>query len=298
VRIMLVRWKQSFNALIISLFSLLLIATSTISVVAQRKNLIVDANFEIGETIKDIFPGREIEDKGSLSLVESPVRSGKRALKVIVDGVRSEIKANGAGGSNIKDNRERWFGFSTYFPDDFETSSQRNSVDIFFQIHERPDACESWRSPPLSLYGQYNKMEIGVIHDPNECSKRNPGNVEGEGNKKTIFSTPFIRGRWVDWVIHVIWSHQEKGGLIEAWMDGKKVVTYTGPNCYNDQKEMYLKVGLYHHDKIKHVHYVDELRMGNANATYEDVAPESKAVPAFKSRPLPKRSAPSDKKSK
>jgi hypothetical protein len=279
---MIMYFKHKLHQAAFGLICALLIMVFAGSGLAQRKNLIVEEGFESGGAIRDLFPGREIDGSGSFSIVNSPVRVGNRSMKVVVNGVRTEIKANGAGGSNITNGKERWFGFSLYFPNDFETTTtSRGGVDIFFQIHERPDACEDWRSPPFAVYGRDNKLEISVIHDPNPCSKGNPGNVEGKGNKKTIYSTPFIRGRWVDMVLYVKWAHDDAGnGLTEAWIDGKKVVSYKGPNCYNDQKEMYLKMGTYHHDSIVHTHYVDEIRMGNDKATYSDVVPgNSNATP-------------------
>jgi hypothetical protein len=273
---------NEIRKLSIGVFSTLFILLITTQTFAQRKNLILDQGFESGGAIRDMFPGREIDGSGSLTVVDSPVRAGKKSCKVITKGVRTEVKYNGAGGSNIPNGKERWFGFSVYFPNEFvTTTTSGGGVDIIFQIHERPDSCENWRSPPFAVYGRDNKLEISVIPDPNACSKGNPGNVEGKGNKKLIYSTPFIRGRWVDMVLHVRWAHDEAGdGLTEAWIDGKKVVSYKGPNCYNDQKEMYWKMGLYHHDDMLHTHYMDELRIGNQNATYSDVAPGTGTTPS------------------
>ncbi len=45
-----------------------------------------------------------------------------------------------------------------------------------------------------------------------------------------------------------------------------------GSNCYNDEHGLYFKWGLYHTDGHR-VLYNDELRIGEAESTYADVAP-------------------------
>ena len=182
---------------------------------------------------------------------------------------------DGAGGANQE--KERWFGFSVYLPEDWKTITFPGS-DILFQIHERPDRelGEDWRSPPLYLRVDGDKMEWRIRWDSKEFSKGN----EAEGTA-TVYSGPLVKGKWVDWVVHVRWSYQQDG-LVEVWRDGKKETTHRGPNCYNDQREMYLKIGNYHTgspgklwpDGLKQrVSYFDEVRMGGPQATYADVAP-------------------------
>jgi hypothetical protein len=54
------------------------------------------------------------------------------------------------------------------------------------------------------------------------------------------------------------------------------VVDHRGPNSYNDEVVPYFKVGLYKRKwnmVSKRVLYADEVRIGNGNATYSDVAP-------------------------
>jgi predicted transcriptional regulator len=88
-------------------------------------------------------------------------------------------------------------------------------------------------------------------------------------------------GLWTDWVFHVKWSW-ESDGLLEVWKNGKKVIHYEGPIGYNDRRGVYFKTGIYkwvwkmtperdHSTTTKRVTYVDEVRIGNENATYQDV---------------------------
>jgi hypothetical protein len=249
----------------------------------QGTPLILTGDLESGDFKQ--FHGREAADH-ELKIVTSPVRAGKYAARVEVNKqeynvgggrFRAEVTHNGAGGANQE--KERWFGFSVYLPDDWKTISFPGS-DILFQIHERPDKGEDWRSPPLALRVAADKMEWTIRWDSKALSEGN----KAEGTA-TVYSGPLVKGKWVDWVVHVRWSYRQDG-LVEVWRDGKKEASHQGPNCYNDQREMYLKIGNYHtgsRGKLwpegleQRVSYFDEVRMGGPQATYADVAPPKAA---------------------
>ena len=90
-------------------------------------------------------------------------------------------------------------------------------------------------------------------------------------------------------MFHVKWSHKSDG-LLEVWKDGKLVVRKTGPNTYNDKRGPFLKMGIYKPQwkskpelsKVtKRVIYFDEVRVGDASASYEDVVPSRPNLPIF-----------------
>jgi hypothetical protein len=238
----------------------LCLITLSISALAQRKNLIFECGFE-----GDRCGANAETEGGSLSNVTSPVRVGKGALKVSCSGVRAELKGNGAGGPNKPEWRERWFAVSIFIPNDFKGNPKGSAM--FLQIHERPDDCENWRSPPLNFSMRGDEMWITVKWEAKACS---PPSAPEKQIWKDAASK--YKGRWSDWVLHTIWSYKDDG-LTEAWVDGKKVVEYRGPNAYNDQKEYYWKSGMYKRWDGLVTHYMDELRVGNEKATYADVAP-------------------------
>jgi hypothetical protein len=262
------RMGRLFVGLLSSILIVSLFATSSM---AQRKGIMYYCGLE-GDRCGT---NAEIEG-GSLTNVSSPVRFGKGALRVNCSGVRAELKGNGAGGPNKPEWKERWFAVSVYIPNEFK--GNKGGSAMFLQIHERPDSCENWRSPPLNFSMRGEEMWITVKWDPDACSKG--GGVPSGGGEKQIWkdAASKYKGRWSDWVIHTIWSYKDDG-LTEAWVDGKKVVTYRGPNAYNDSKEYYWKSGMYKRFSGSTMHYMDELRMGNENATYEDMAPGNPGQP-------------------
>ena len=258
---------------------LLAAGCSAVAFAAEKQRLILTGDLETGNFKQ--FDDREAAEH-ELQVVESPVRAGKYAARIEVTHdeynvgggrFRAEVTQNGAGGANQE--QERWFGFSIYLPNDW-TTIEFPGEDILFQIHERPDKGEDWRSPPLALRVAKEKMEWTIRWDSKPLSHRN----KAEGTA-TVYSGPLVKGQWIDWVLHVRWSYR-KDGLVEVWRDGNKVAAHEGPNCYNDQREMYLKIGNYHtgypgklwpEGLQQRVSYFDEVRMGGPKAKYIDVAP-------------------------
>ncbi|MDQ3291213.1 MAG: polysaccharide lyase [Bacteroidota bacterium] len=248
-----------------------------------RKNLLVEGTFETKDMSQfDRFEGASHE----LVVQHRFYRSYPNSIRVEVNsnenniggkGWRAELVQYDAGGPN-KD-KERWFGFSIRVPEDWRVIDSTKSTDIFLQIHDRPDPCETYRTPPLALLIDQNKFTALAYSDSNPCS----ANVypRGKGTtRQTVMEQPLIKGKWVDWVIHVKWSYKNDG-LLEIWQDGRKVTTYKGPIGYNDTKSMYLKTGLYHISNgdgwpkglKRRVLYYDDIRMGNQQASYADVKP-------------------------
>jgi hypothetical protein len=91
------------------------------------------------------------------------------------------------------------------------------------------------------------------------------------GGKKKRYDLPKIRkGAWQDMMYRV--RYAERGGLVEVWMNGKKVVSYAGPLGSGSARNfMYHKIGLYR-DKMKEpmTIYFDDYRMG---PTINEVSP-------------------------
>ncbi|MFP2904248.1 polysaccharide lyase [Pyxidicoccus sp. 3LFB2] len=174
---------------------------------------------------------------------------------------------NGLGG---KAGQTRWYGFSYYIPNDWVDDP--TTSEVIWQLHEFPDACEDWRSPYLALYLTGNVIKLNRRYDSKPCSN---GNIpEGSG---TIASTPVIKGQWVDVVIKAQFSYTSTG-RVQYWVNGQLVGDQTGGNIYNDTAAGYLKVGLYRWEWkdttiASRTLYHDEVRVGDANSTYAEVAP-------------------------
>lgn len=209
----------------------------------------------------------------SAELVSSPVRAGNKALKVTYkktdgqDTKRAELAGDFAPG-----NSERWYGISIYVPTSFTTTE---GSFIITQFHDQPDDGEAYKIPPLFLATNGQRLTLGNRWDTRKITP--PRDVQRQDWDLGLLP----KGRWVDFVFHVKWSHQSDG-ILEVFQDGKMVVSKTGTNSYNDQSGPYMKLGMYasgiesHPEEYNFTQqeiYFDEVRVGDAGASYQDVSP-------------------------
>ena len=225
--------------------------------------------------------GTERSAKHSIRVVTKPVRSGRYSARIelrhadpiVAGGRRAEIKQPADASGQV----ERWYGWSLFLPEDYPRDP---AAEIVTQWHASPDRDlgEVWRSPPLAVEIRNGKWHVVWRWDADRVMASNVAD-----GMRTVNLGACRRGEWTDWVVHVRWSWQGRG-LLEVWLDGTKKFTYEGPIGYNDARGVYLKLGLYkwtwntpagkadHPDQAR-ILYVDAVRIGNSQASYQDVAP-------------------------
>jgi len=184
---------------------------------------------------------------------------------------------------------EYWIGFSTYIPNDFVVDVE-GLTDILFQAQALPDSGEIYRQPVLAIAIDEDRWEVKTRWDTQKFRDPSEGTTAWSGSQK-VYDEPLGAdiGKWTDWVIHVKWSYQSDG-FLQLWRDGVQVVDRTGPNCSNDERGPQLSLGVYKwpwresfsftSNTEWRLFYHDELRIGGAAASYEDVAPASGSPPA------------------
>jgi hypothetical protein len=220
---------------------------------------------------------------GEIWVQSALTRSGAYAQKVTVlqterdmggSAWRAEtVKDSGLGG---KAGQTLWYGFSYYIPADWVYDS--STSEVIWQLHEFPDACETWRSPYLALYAQGNTVSLVRRYDSKACTVGNT--PEGIA---TVATTPLVRGQWVDVVIKAQFSYTSSGRT-QYWVNGQLVGDQAGGNIYNDIRPGYLKIGLYRWEWkntaiASRTMYHDEVRVGDANSSYAEVAPRGNPSP-------------------
>ena len=196
----------------------------------------------------------------SITRSDQVARSGKYStryeLNINDDDVAKSKRAEAARASDDESTlSERWYGASYYLPKEYVP-------DIC------PELITQWQSrkgvsPPLALWtnnGIWQIVQFGKSHTD---------------------LGPYETGKWVDFVFHVKWS-TGSDGLIEVWKEGKKVFSTTGENTYTDfDTGNYMKNGIYKWgwkkgyptNTDKRVLFIDDVRIGDESASYEDVAP-------------------------
>jgi hypothetical protein len=221
-------------------------------------------------------------DNGSLSPTKhsgnspqvqtSARRAGKGGMMSILDyswsnNFRTEVSFRVDGPYVDKD---YWYGFSILLPNGY---SADKVWETLVQWHHIRDTGDTTNSPPLKLQSTNGVWMIENWWNPNRKS------LHGDSKMRRFHLGPYATGRWTDFVFRIRWSYGS-GGVLEVWQNGRKVVSATGPNTYNDAKMPWLKYGIYKGwksrspDKVKRrVVFHDEVRIQGPGGSYSRVAP-------------------------
>lgn len=198
------------------------------------------------------------------------VKSGSHSIRfelhstdpVVSSSVRTEIEiVNYIGGVSDTQEMERWYGLSYYLQD----WAVDGFADSILQWHDESGPC-----PPLSIQTYDGHMWL------QQC-------ISG-GNTSNDLG-PIISNAWFEVVIHVKWTTTTTGG-IDMWVNGVKKVNKINANIKtNSPGGSYLKIGMNKFNWAdsggaldpslitQRIFYIDDIRIGNASATYNDVAP-------------------------
>lgn len=244
--------------------------------VSAGVNLLNKADFDSGNFSGWRGPANKGKDYGTAQLVSSPVRAGSKAIKFNVtrgftDGSkrrRSQFREP----INAKYGTDYWYGWSMYIPNDwvFDNSVQTvlwqwhlNNAAIPFNAPDRPSNI----GVPLLFITKGTTLSLKVNHPTGQ---------------KTLYTTSYsgMKGKWTDFVAHVVWS-PSGDGVVESWINGQKIANYRGPTSYKDPTGApYCMIGIYKPewknrpgDTNNVTLYFDEVRIGGPSASYKDVAP-------------------------
>jgi hypothetical protein len=169
---------------------------------------------------------------------------------------------------------ERWYGGSWYLVD-WGTDDFGESI---LQWHDIDGS-----GPPLAIQIYDNHIYLTQLINGTRV----------ENDLGTVVSN-----EWIDFVIHVKWSASgtlaSGSGQIECWRNGVKLVDKNNLRT-NSTGGSYIKLGMNKWNwappfgpgdtqQSQRIFYIDEFRIGDASATYNDVAPPATGTP-FASRP-------------
>ena len=146
------------------------------------------------------------------AIVTTPTRTHTHAVAFTIPGpaqagARTELVPTFR---DIEVGDDLFFGFSTYLEPGFPTDTHWQSLVQFTQNIDG--------APPLGLYVEDGSYRI-------EGGYGSPGGAQPFN--KPIHSV--ATGRWVDWVVHVVFSPDPKVGYVEVWADGAPVLERYAP---------------------------------------------------------------------
>lgn len=216
-----------------------------------------------GETL---FPGltKQITTAYGLTAVSSPAYYGSKSIRFELrdtdpmnnSGTRAEVAFPEFVGSGL----EKWYGYAIMF--DANDYDYDNSDEVVGQWHQGGSL-----TPALCFRTRRDKLYLRVMG----TEWIDLGNID--------------KGNWHRYVLHIIHS-STSSGLIEIWRDDVKILTRAGQNMYvvgGTIKNPTFKIGVYKSawndskttDTTKRVFYLDEFRLGGADAFYVAVAPRT-----------------------
>lgn len=222
----------------------------------------------------------------------NPVCTGNKSLMSTLEygngTYRSEITVNQSQFNSLEMGQRHWFSFAIYLPDDYKPDT---AEDVLWQMHGRPDidSGELYRNPPLAIRTKDNAWVISYIKDSRYITYKagdTAKNYEESGQK---VAGNFETGKWTTFVIDTLWDYRSHG-YVKIWKDGEIIFEKTNGIGYNDTKGPYVKMGIYKRswdsskswggpsNVSKRTTYIDDFKVGGANATYDEMLPRCTSI--------------------
>ncbi|HEY6504655.1 MAG TPA: polysaccharide lyase [Chitinophagaceae bacterium] len=225
---------------------------------AQRQNLLLETTFENGNYLSGWSNYQHCCDY-SVQQTQEQVKAGSKALRLEIR--KTDPQTSGSIRSEITQpndplNQDRWYGFSMYLKD----WSDDDAGECVFQWH--PDNLTGTATAALwTTGGRFTYVTNSGGTAPNEYTDIGP----------------VLSNQWVDFVIHTRWT-TDSTGLLQVWMKGNLMINRTGIKTASDAPYFKLGInkfgwGIQPSTTTLRILYFDEVRIGNASATYNDVAP-------------------------
>src|SRR6266705_1125740 len=133
--------------------------------------------------------------------------------------------------------QDEWWAHSLMFPPGYvppPVASVWNWGALFDFHNSSPGGGQ----PNFMVYATPTGLELHMAGGANTV------NLPSDPGYYSIAIGPITKNVWYDFVYHVKWS-SGSDGLFQAWLNGKQVMNYSGPNLYVGQS-CYLKIANYH----------------------------------------------------
>ena len=133
--------------------------------------------------------------------------------------------------------QDEWWAHSLMFPPGYVPPPVASvwNWGALFDFH---NSAAGGGQPNFMVYATPTGLELHMAGGANTVNRpSDPGYY-------SIAIGPITKNVWYDFVYHVKWS-SGSDGLFQAWLNGRQVMNYSGPNLYVGQS-CYLKIANYH----------------------------------------------------
>src|SRR6266480_851823 len=179
--------------------------------------------------------------------IVSPGRDGPTAVQLITQ--PGDINIAGSGANERTDltlstsstycnqGQDEWWAHSLMFPPGYVPPPVASvwNWGALFDFH---NSAAGGGQPNFMVYAAPTGLELHMAGGPNTV------NLPSDPGYYSIAIGPITKNVWYDFVYHVKWS-SGSDGLFQAWLNGRQVMNYSGPNLYVGQS-CYLKLANYH----------------------------------------------------
>lgn len=135
------------------------------------------------------------------------------------------------------------FRLSVMIPQSFVRSRYPDVVAQWYSPADRLLG-EVGHSPPISLRVGEDGWFVEVLWDDRRITPAAGSKGERYQGIRRFELGPVAKGSWSEFVFQVTMA-DDSSGRVDAWRDGVKLVSYRGPDTFNDLQKPYLKIGLY-----------------------------------------------------
>jgi hypothetical protein len=236
----------------------------------------ISSQADVIESATESFTGSR---QGDVTLVSSPVRAGSRAFRHSIS--NTQERAEFEMGKNTRIGGTYWYGLSYFLPSNFPTGS---GIDGGFTLIAQFAAYPSANNWPCRGVGSH--ILLGSGEGRGQAGKmtfvlqKRPEGGSVSCQQFTVEDIDNMKNRWTDVVMHVKWTGNSDG-FLKLWMrlgDGTWVqkIDYKGATFANNEGTgPYTKFGAYvgNPGRGSRLLYTDEYRLGDANSSFNDVAP-------------------------
>jgi hypothetical protein len=241
------------------------ISDSTLNATVSARaigNLIYEENAD-GSSLST-YPSKNVATSYGLTQSTNQFYNGSKSVRFELRDTDPEV-SNGTRAEFSfpkTTNLHRWYSYAMYVPSaqfKYDTDD-----DVITQFHQGGGV-----TPALCLRVRQDRLFVRILGTWNDIG-------------------PFLKDAWHAYVLHV--NHSSgSDGLTEIWIDGQKVFSKTGANAYpvgSTYSMPWLKMGIYKSNwngsgttaTNLRVLYFDDIKIGNENATYNDMIPQGNAT--------------------
>lgn len=113
---------------------------------------------------------------------------------------------------------ERWYAFSFYLPPEFLPATPM----VIFQMHQQPDTAPADNADrPEVILGYTDGVNLFIENGYDAVATTTAG--PNTWTRRAIAKVPISYGKWIDVVMHAVWSGTDGSGELDFWINRRKI---------------------------------------------------------------------------